>query len=113
MLVILKNPTPYKIIYEKYISLDLSVAMCIKMFFILSSVFSLLSPLFFFLLFSFRFSFSLRCSLSLCSALLSLPWSQVNSSVEVEVVVGCQRLSGGGCGLSTARWRWFWVGGFR
>ena len=71
--------------------------MCINflMFFILSS----LSSLCFFSSFFFSFLFvSALLSLSL-SALLSLPQSQVNSSVEVEVVVGCQRLGGGGCGL--------------
>ena len=79
--------------------------MCINFFSFF--LFCLLSPLFF-SSFSFHFSFSLAalslsllCSLSL-SALLSLPQSQVNSSVEV--VVDCQRLGGGGCGLVVVRW---------
>ena len=69
--------------------------MCISFFFffffcLLSSVFSLLSPLFFF---SFLF-LSALLSLSLCSAL--------------SPSVSSQQL-GGGCGLSTAQWRWLWV----
>jgi hypothetical protein len=67
-----------------------TVATCINfLFYFIRS--SLSSLLFFF------FFFFLSVSLSLCAALLSLPQSQVNGSVEV--VVGCQRLGGGGCGL--------------
>ena len=98
------------------------VAICIHFFILIYSVFSLLPPLFFFSSFFFPFLFP---------ALLSLPQSQVNSSLcyalslwsaatqFVEVVVWGRRHFGGlvvamgfgGVGLGLPAWvSWVWVG---
>ena len=77
--------------------------MCINflIFFILSSVFCLLSPP----SFVFFFFFFLFVSLSLCAALSLSLCSALSPSVSSQQLGG----GGGGCGLSMARWKWLWV----